>query len=67
MKSELSRPTTTPLADPAMRDAVADLVTHRQAPVSDAPLYAPEATGALLLGLLLTPKEPKEPKTPRKV
>ncbi|RYJ23183.1 hypothetical protein CU044_5488 [Streptomyces sp. L-9-10] len=33
-----------------------------EAPFSDAPAYAPEAGGLLLLLALLSPKEPKEPK-----
>ncbi|EPH41514.1 hypothetical protein ABT390_22715 [Streptomyces aurantiacus] len=33
-----------------------------EAALSDAPTYAPEAKGELLLGLLISPKEPKEPK-----
>jgi hypothetical protein len=37
-------------------------MTEPEAPQSDAPVYSPEAAGALLLGLLLSPKEPKEPK-----
>ncbi|MFF5563271.1 hypothetical protein ACFY7Z_14415 [Streptomyces sp. NPDC012623] len=31
-----------------------------EAPVSDAPVYAPEAGGVLLLLALLSPKEPRD-------
>ncbi|WP_441250592.1 hypothetical protein [Kitasatospora sp. McL0602] len=40
--------------------AVAALISEEESAVSDAPLFRPEAVGALLLGLLLSPKEPKE-------
>ena len=33
-----------------------------EATLSDAPVYAPQAVGILLLLALLSPKEPKEPK-----
>lgn len=52
--------TTLAPADPTERDTVADLMTIREAPISDAPVWAPEAIGVLLLALLLSPKEPKE-------
>lgn len=42
--------------------ALGAAMTEPEAPLSDAPVYAPEAAGTLLLGLLLSPKEPKEPK-----
>lgn len=69
MKSELHRTVSTPVADAVAEDVVVGLVTQGHDPVSDAPLYAPQAAGGLLLllGLLLSPKEPKEPKAPRKV
>ncbi|MFJ1792873.1 hypothetical protein [Kitasatospora griseola] len=38
------------------------LMTEDESPVSDAPLYRPEAVGLLLLALLLSPKGPKEKK-----
>ncbi|GAA2295038.1 hypothetical protein GCM10010234_41010 [Streptomyces hawaiiensis] len=52
------------LAGPAEQAAVTTLVTEPEAPVSGAPVYAPEANGLLLNLLLLSPKEPKEPKEP---
>ncbi|THC51914.1 hypothetical protein [Streptomyces sp. A1499] len=36
-----------------------------EAALSDAPVYAPQAAGVLLLLALLSPKEPKEPKEPK--
>ncbi|HZG05698.1 MAG TPA: hypothetical protein VE546_19335 [Streptomyces sp.] len=47
-------------ADPAERLAVTDLMAEREAPVSDAPVWAPEALGLLLALVLLAPKEPRE-------
>ncbi|MEE1941361.1 hypothetical protein V1L54_18435 [Streptomyces sp. TRM 70361] len=47
-------------ADLTERHAVTDLMTVREAPVSDAPVWAPEAIGILLLALLLSPREPRE-------
>ncbi|MFI0241148.1 hypothetical protein [Streptomyces sp. NPDC016845] len=46
------------------KEVVEGLMVPSEAPVSDAPVPGPEdgGTGALLLGLLLSPKEPKEPK-----
>ncbi|XIG80333.1 hypothetical protein C1N81_40985 [Streptomyces sp. SGAir0957] len=46
------------------KEAVEGLMVPSEAPVSDAPIPSPEGggVGALLLGLLLSPKEPKEPK-----
>ncbi|MFC1415480.1 hypothetical protein [Streptacidiphilus cavernicola] len=50
------------LATPAERSAMTALMVETEAPVSDAPLYAPEDVGGglLLLGLLLSPKPPKD-------
>lgn len=42
--------------------ALGAAMAEPEAPVSDAPVYAPEAGGVLLLLALLSPKEPKEPK-----
>ncbi|MFJ5925587.1 hypothetical protein ACIQF6_23560 [Kitasatospora sp. NPDC092948] len=42
--------------------AVKALLSEDESPVSDAPLYRPEAVGLLLLALLLSPKGPKEKK-----
>lgn len=49
---------------PAEAGAVTALMTESEAPISDAPLYAPEdvGVGLLLLGLLLSPKPPKPSK-----
>ncbi|MFC1411897.1 hypothetical protein ACEZDG_21775 [Streptacidiphilus sp. N1-1] len=46
---------------PAEHSAMTALMVETEAPVSDAPLYAPEDIGGglLLLGLLLSPKPPK--------
>ncbi|MFE4171729.1 hypothetical protein ACFRR7_06660 [Streptomyces sp. NPDC056909] len=44
------------------RYALGAAMAEPEAPCSDAPVYAPEAAGLLLLLLLLSPKEPKEPK-----
>ncbi|MEE1802073.1 MULTISPECIES: hypothetical protein [unclassified Streptomyces] len=43
-------------------DALGMAMAEPEAPLSDAPVYAPEAGGVLLLLALLSPKEPKEPK-----
>ncbi|MFJ7996339.1 hypothetical protein ACIQ7D_04080 [Streptomyces sp. NPDC096310] len=43
-------------------DALGTAMAEPEAPLSDAPVYAPEAGGVLLLLALLSPKEPKEPK-----
>ncbi|MEV7085317.1 hypothetical protein AB0O07_05335 [Streptomyces sp. NPDC093085] len=43
-------------------DALTTAMAEPESPFSDAPVYAPEAGGALLLLALLSPKEPKEPK-----
>ncbi|MGV9279674.1 hypothetical protein [Streptomyces sp. NPDC003730] len=51
-----SRPTT----GTRERAVVTALITEPEAPVSDAPAYAPQCLGALLL--MLSPKLPKEPK-----
>ncbi|MEV7599566.1 hypothetical protein AB0O91_19515 [Kitasatospora sp. NPDC089797] len=46
----------------AEADVLASLMVEDEAVVSDAPTYLPECigTGALLLGLALSPKPPKE-------
>ncbi|MFJ2114723.1 MULTISPECIES: hypothetical protein [unclassified Streptomyces] len=45
--------------------SLASAMAEPETPVSDAPGYAPEGAGLLLLGLLLalSPSEPKEPKS----
>ncbi|MFJ9029658.1 hypothetical protein ACIRQP_14215 [Streptomyces sp. NPDC102274] len=58
MLSQTVRPGEVTLDHHALTMAMAE----PEAPFSDAPVYAPEAAGALLLLLLLSPKEPKEPK-----
>ncbi|AEW92629.1 MULTISPECIES: hypothetical protein [Streptomycetaceae] len=52
---------TTTATDQEMGTAIA-LMTEEESVISDAPVCRPEATGALLLGLLIScsPKEPKE-------
>lgn len=54
-----TKPATLAPADPAELHAVTDLMAPQEAPISDAPVWAPEAAGILLLLLLLSPKEPK--------
>jgi hypothetical protein len=68
-KRQMTRPTGTRLAGLAEQSAVLGLAMQREAPLSDAPLYVPQAKAAqLLAGLLLEgPKEPKEPRNPKKV
>jgi hypothetical protein len=44
------------------QDAVTCVAVEEEAPLSDAPLPAPEGAGLLLLALLLSPQQPKEPK-----
>ncbi|MEU2179363.1 hypothetical protein [Streptomyces thermolilacinus] len=53
-----------PLAPANAREqaAVTALISGPEAPVSGAPVFAPEALGLLLNLALLSPKEPKEPK-----
>ncbi|MFE3826937.1 hypothetical protein ACIBJC_01865 [Streptomyces sp. NPDC050509] len=58
MLSQTMRPTEITLDTDALGTAMAE----PEAPLSDAPVYAPEAAGVLLLLALLSPKEPKEPK-----
>ncbi|MFE3600924.1 hypothetical protein [Streptomyces sp. NPDC059142] len=58
MLSQTMRPTEITLDTDALGMAMAE----PEAPFSDAPVYAPEAGGVLLLLALLSPKEPKEPK-----
>ncbi|MFD7223088.1 hypothetical protein ACFV9P_18980 [Streptomyces sp. NPDC059892] len=58
MLSQTVRPSEFALDHHALTMAMAE----PEAPFSDAPVYAPEAGGLLLLLALLSPKEPKEPK-----
>ena len=52
-----------PIATPADQAALGTLMTEPEAVLSDPPLEAPQAAGALLLLglLLLSPETPKEP------
>ncbi|WP_030561928.1 hypothetical protein [Streptomyces aureocirculatus] len=50
------------LITPTDTAALSTAMVEPEAVLSDAPKYAPEADGKLLLGLLISPKEPKEPK-----
>ncbi|MFK4066466.1 hypothetical protein [Streptomyces sp. NPDC029674] len=52
------------LVTPTDTAALGTAMVEPEAILSDAPTYAPEAQGALLLLLLVSPKEPKEPKGP---
>ncbi|MBH5335372.1 hypothetical protein IHE55_11425 [Streptomyces pactum] len=58
----LAQKTTPLIVHPTEEAAVRSLVAEPEAPLSDAPLPAPESKGLLLLGLLLSPKTPTEPK-----
>jgi hypothetical protein len=62
LAQELIHPVEGLRVTPAEQGAVTALMVETEAPVSDAPLYAPEdvGTGLLLLGLLLSPKPPKD-------
>ncbi|MDT0442600.1 MULTISPECIES: hypothetical protein [unclassified Streptomyces] len=57
----LAQKTTPFIANPTEEAAVHALMVEQEAPLSDAPLYSPEAVGVLLLLLLLSPKTPSEP------
>ncbi|MBC3841283.1 hypothetical protein GXW82_16170 [Streptacidiphilus sp. 4-A2] len=57
---ELARTTDTVQLAPEDFSAVVSLMAEEEAPVSDAPLYTPEAGGVLLLLALLSPKTPKD-------
>lgn len=53
----------TPLLDtPTDTAALGTAMVEPEAVLSDAPTYAPEAAGKLLLLLLASPQQPKEPK-----
>lgn len=56
----LAQHTTRLTATPTDAAAVGHLMVEPEAPLSDAPMYTPQATGKLLLLLLLSPKEPKD-------
>ncbi|MGW5737838.1 MULTISPECIES: hypothetical protein [Streptomyces] len=50
------------LTTPMDATALSTAMVEPEAVLSDAPTYAPEAAGLLLLLALVSPKEPKEPK-----
>ncbi len=50
------------LVSPADTTVLGATMVEPEAVLSDAPVYAPEAAGFLLLLALISPKEPKEPK-----
>lgn len=58
----LAQTTTALLADPTEKATARSLMVEQEAPLSDAPLYSPEAVGVLLLLLLLSPTSPREPR-----
>lgn len=58
----LAQKTTPLIADPAEVSAVHSLMVEPEAPLSDAPLPAPECKGFVLALLVISPKGPKEPK-----
>lgn len=49
-------------AGPAERAALTALLTEEESQISGAPVYSPQAHGALLLLVLLSPKQPTEPR-----
>ena len=51
-----------PVVTPEDQAALGALMAEPEATLSDAPLYAPQAAGVLLLILLLSPVTPKEPR-----
>ncbi len=57
----LAQKTTPFIANPTEEAAAHALMVEQEAPLSDAPLFSPEAAGVLLLLLLLSPKTPSEP------
>lgn len=57
--------TVQPVGTTVEATALGSLMVEPEAVVSDAPLYAPEAAGVLLLLALLSPREPKEPRDPK--
>ncbi|MCX4744016.1 hypothetical protein OG455_00555 [Kitasatospora sp. NBC_01287] len=57
---EMARPAVTHRASERERLAATALMAEPETVVSDPPLFSPQAVGALLLGLLLSPKTPKE-------
>jgi hypothetical protein len=68
-KRPMRRPAGTRLAGLAEQSAVLGLAMQPEAPVSDAPLFTPQAKAhSLLAGLLAEgPEEPEEPRHPKKV
>ncbi|MFI6642595.1 hypothetical protein [Streptomyces sp. NPDC050504] len=50
------------LTAPTDTALLGSVMVEPEAVLSDAPTYAPEAAGFLLLLALISPKEPKEPK-----
>ncbi|MFJ2774962.1 hypothetical protein [Streptomyces sp. NPDC087300] len=50
------------LTTPTDATTLSTAMVEPEAVLSDAPTYAPEAGGFLLLLALISPKEPKEPK-----
>ncbi|MVO85556.1 hypothetical protein GPA10_12530 [Streptomyces sp. p1417] len=50
------------LITPTDTSALDAAMVEPEAVLSDAPTYAPEASAALLLLALISPKQPKEPK-----
>ncbi|MGK5631674.1 hypothetical protein [Streptomyces sp. URMC 123] len=53
------------LVSPAEARALEAAMVEPEAGVSGAPVYAPEATGGILLSILISPREPREPKEPK--
>lgn len=51
-----------PVAAPADLAELAELLVEQESAVADPPLPEPNAAGALLLGLLISPGTPKDPR-----
>ncbi|MCC8247878.1 hypothetical protein [Saccharothrix luteola] len=51
-----------PVAAPADLAELSTLVAEPESTIGDPPLPEPNAAGALLLGLLISPPTPKEPR-----
>ncbi|MFH8366211.1 hypothetical protein [Streptomyces sp. NPDC018031] len=58
----LAQKTTPLIADPTEEAAVRALMVEQEAPLSDAPLPAPECKGFVLALIIISPKVPTEPK-----
>ncbi|AZM53959.1 hypothetical protein DMA15_16410 [Streptomyces sp. WAC 01529] len=62
MPTQLLVPETLPAATAAETTTITALMAQTEAPLSGAPVPAPEAGAVLILLALLSPGEPKEPR-----